>query len=238
MVLGDTPRPPACRRPTPKPVTRYLVTPHASSYELYPVPAPATRRPWLIAMEWRDLLFAHWPVPPELLRGLIPSRLTLETWDGAAWLGVVPFRMNGVRPRLAPAVGPLSDFAELNVRTYVGDGQRSGVWFFSLDAASPAAVRLARGLFQLPSTLACVVQRKVTVSATPASARIAERPRHACASTTVRQARHTDRIPGRSSTGSPSVTACSPPTAAAGCFAAMWCQAVAATACRGGVGRQ
>ncbi len=101
-------------------------------------------------MEWRDLLFAHWPVPPELLRGLIPSRLTLETWDGAAWLGVVPFRMNGVRPRLAPAVGPLSDFAELNVRTYVGDGQRSGVWFFSLDAASPAAVRLARGLFQLP----------------------------------------------------------------------------------------
>jgi uncharacterized protein YqjF (DUF2071 family) len=103
-----------------------------------------------MAMCWRDLLFAHWPVPAEALRGLIPPRLTLETFGGSAWLGVVPFRMTGVRPRMLPDTPGVSAFAELNVRTYVTDGQHPGVWFFSLDAASPLAVRAARASFHLP----------------------------------------------------------------------------------------
>ncbi len=109
-------------------------------------------------MEWHDLLFAHWPLPPELLRPLIPPRLTLETYGGSAWVGIVPFRMAGVRPRLAPRVPWLSAFAELNVRTYVTDGVRPGVWFFSLDAANPVAVELARLGFHLPyfdATMTC-----------------------------------------------------------------------------------
>ncbi len=101
-------------------------------------------------MQWHDLLFMHWPLPPATLRPLIPPALTLDTFDGWAWIGVVPFEMRGVRPRLAPSVPWLSRFCELNVRTYVKAGGKPGVWFFSLDAANPLAVRAARYSFHLP----------------------------------------------------------------------------------------
>jgi uncharacterized protein YqjF (DUF2071 family) len=101
---------------------------------------------------WRDLLFAHWPLLPESVAALLPAPLApaLDTFDGRAWVGVVPFRMSGVRPRWLPAVPWLSAFPELNVRTYVTVGGTPGVYFFSLDAANPVAVRLARALFHLP----------------------------------------------------------------------------------------
>lgn len=105
---------------------------------------------WVLAMGWHDLLFAHWRVPAEVLRPLIPSALAIDDFGGDAWIGVVPFRMAGVRPRGLPAIGPASAFPELNVRTYVRHGGRPGVWFFSLDAASRVAVRLARATFHLP----------------------------------------------------------------------------------------
>ena len=94
-------------------------------------------------MRWHDLLFAHWPVRVESIRPLIPAALKIDTFDGWGWIGVVPFRMSGVRPRYTPI--PFA-FPELNVRTYVKSGGRSGVWFFSLDAASWLAVRAARWL--------------------------------------------------------------------------------------------
>jgi hypothetical protein len=92
----------------------------------------------------------HWPVRADSLRPLLPSALSLDTFDGSAWLGVVPFRMTGVRPRFVPAVPPLSDFPELNLRTYVTAGGKPGIWFFSLDAHNPVVVRLARATFHLP----------------------------------------------------------------------------------------
>ena len=98
-------------------------------------------RPWVLSMRWHDLLFLHWPVDPKLVRPLLPAGVELETYDGAAWLGIVPFRMTGVRPRYVPL--PLA-FPELNVRTYVRSAGRPGVWFFSLDASSWLAVRAAR----------------------------------------------------------------------------------------------
>ena len=101
-------------------------------------------------MRWQNLLFMHWPVRENVLRPLIPSALTLDTFDGSAWLGVVPFRMSGVRPRSLPRVPWLSDFPELNVRTYVTAEGKPGIWFFSLDAHNPIAVRLARATFSLP----------------------------------------------------------------------------------------
>ena len=113
-------------------------------------PYPPPEGPWVLSMHWHDLLFMHWPVPGEWLRPLIPSALTLDTFDGSAWLAVVPFRMSGVRPRFLPQVPPLSNFPELNLRTYVSVGGRPGIWFFSLDAHNPVAVRLARATFKLP----------------------------------------------------------------------------------------
>ena len=111
---------------------------------------PAPEGPWALSMVWRDLLFMHWPVAAEGLMPLIPPALDLDTFDGTAWLGVVPFRMTGVRPRFLPAVPWLSGFPELNLRTYVSAGGRPGIWFFSLDAHNPVAVRLARATFHLP----------------------------------------------------------------------------------------
>lgn len=117
-----------------------------SGHRAYPLPTGS----WALNMSWHDLLFMHWPVPADELRPLIPSALNLDTFDGNAWLGVVPFRMSGVRPRFLPAVPGLSGFPELNLRTYVSAGGRPGIWFFSLDAHNPVAVRLARATFHLP----------------------------------------------------------------------------------------
>ena len=108
------------------------------------------RSPWIVAQQWHDLLFAHWPVSSHQVRPLIPPQLALDLYDGQAWLGVVPFRMAGVRLRVTPAIPWLSAFPELNVRTYVTLDGKPGVWFFSLDAANPVAVSIARAWFHLP----------------------------------------------------------------------------------------
>jgi uncharacterized protein YqjF (DUF2071 family) len=101
-------------------------------------------------MVWNDLAFLHWRVEAERLRGAVPAGLELDVFDGAAWLGVVPFRMTDVGPRGLPPVPGLSAFPELNVRTYATAGGRRGVWFFSLDAGDRLAVRSARRFFHLP----------------------------------------------------------------------------------------
>ena len=99
---------------------------------------------------WQDLLFAHWRVPHELLRPHVPDRLELEQHDGSAWIGLTPFRVAGLRLRGAPPLPLLSSFHELNCRTYVRVGDRPGIWFFSLDASSRAAVAAARRTYRLP----------------------------------------------------------------------------------------
>lgn len=101
-------------------------------------------------MQWTELAFLHWPVDPAPLRRLLPSGLELDTRDGDAWLGVVPFRMRRTRVRWLPPLPTTSEFPELNVRTYVRCGDRAGVWFFSLDATSRLAVAGARATFGLP----------------------------------------------------------------------------------------
>lgn len=109
-------------------------------------PWPLPKTPWVLYMRWHDLLFAHWPVPVDLVRSLIPDALEIDIFDGSAWIGVVPFYMSGVRPRYIPIS---LAFPELNVRTYVKFRDKPGVWFFSLDAASWLSVRVARW-FGLP----------------------------------------------------------------------------------------
>src|SRR4029079_1151950 len=99
---------------------------------------PVPPRPWLLRMVWEDLLFAHWPCDPAALEPHLPPGLALDTFDGRAWLGVVPFRISGIRARGLPAIPGLRGFLELNLRTYVVAGGKPGVWFFSLDAASRA----------------------------------------------------------------------------------------------------
>jgi len=117
----------------------------ASRIELEPIRPSAPHPLGRIAMRqtWRRLTFLHWPYAPDLIRPLIPPSLELDTFDGAAWIGLVPFEIYGT-----PGI---PHFPETNLRTYVigPDGSRA-VWFFSLDAARLAAVLGARAGYHLP----------------------------------------------------------------------------------------
>lgn len=99
---------------------------------------------------WHDLLFAHWPIPSQKLRPLVPSQLQLDEFDKQCWVGVVPFWMSRIRARGLPPIPGISRFPELNVRTYVSYGGKPGVYFFSLDAASRLAVWAACNFYHLP----------------------------------------------------------------------------------------
>lgn len=123
---------------------------HAILLETTHRPWPMPAAPWLMTQTWHDLLFAHWRVDPARLRLRVPAAFPLDHFDGGAWIGIVPFRMTNVAPRGCPALPGLSAFPELNVRTYVRVEDRPGVYFFSLDAASLAAVLGARVLLNLP----------------------------------------------------------------------------------------
>ena len=106
--------------------------------------------PWVLRMRWLDLLFAHWPVDPDAIAGLLPAGLELDRFDGEAWLGIVPFTMADVAPRGVPAVPRLSTFPEINVRTYILHDGLPGTFFLSLDAMSRPTVEGARRVFHLP----------------------------------------------------------------------------------------
>ncbi len=106
--------------------------------------------PWVMKQTWSKLLFMHWPLPPEQIQPHLPNGLILDTYEGQAWISVVPFLMSNVYPRFTFPVPWLSSFPELNVRTYVIRDGKPGVWFFSLDAANPLAVLIARNLYRLP----------------------------------------------------------------------------------------
>jgi uncharacterized protein len=115
----------------------------------YP-PIPRIRLP-VMFQSWCRLTFLHWRYPTEALQRLIPAPLQVDTFGGAAWVGVTPFLLSGLRPPLLPPLPWISEFPETNCRTYVKapDGSK-GIWFFSLDAARAAAVVGARLAFGLP----------------------------------------------------------------------------------------
>jgi uncharacterized protein len=105
----------------------------------------------LMLQSWRQLTFIHWRYPVEVVQRCVPAPLKVETFDGAAWVAVTPFILQGLRPPMLPSIPWISEFPETNCRTYVrGPDGHSGVWFFSLDAARVAAVAGARMGYGLP----------------------------------------------------------------------------------------
>lgn len=112
--------------------------------------SPRVARP-VMHQRWEMVTFLHWRYPLDVVQSLLPPGLTAETFQGTAWIGLIPFRMAGVRPPSLPALPWMSRFGEVNVRTYVHDDSgRSGIWFFSLDAARLPAVVAARVGYRLP----------------------------------------------------------------------------------------
>ncbi len=110
---------------------------------------PPHRSP-VMYQRWDELLFLHWSVDVSEVAQHLPPGLRVDSFDGKAWVGIVPFTMRGVRPRFLPAVAGLSNFPELNLRTYVVDDQgRPGVWFFSLDTPKRIPNWIARTFFHL-----------------------------------------------------------------------------------------
>ena len=115
-----------------------------------PRPLPSGR--WMMTQRWNDLLFAHWPVPASSIAPLLPEGLEVDTFQGSAWLGVVPFWLDRIKVRGLPPIPGMRSFPDLNVRTYVRDEQTGtpGVYFFSLDAGNLLAVAVAHTFFHLP----------------------------------------------------------------------------------------
>jgi uncharacterized protein YqjF (DUF2071 family) len=112
----------------------------------WPAPcfSPCTR------MSWHEMLFMHWPVNECHLKSLLPAGVELESFDGQAWIGIVPFRMSGVAARWLPPLPWISKFPEVTVRTYVNVDGKPGLWYFSLDATNRFAVFMAKCVFALP----------------------------------------------------------------------------------------
>jgi uncharacterized protein YqjF (DUF2071 family) len=113
-----------------------------------------------VLQDWRELTFLHWRYPAGTVQALLPAGLTVDTYNGDAWVGLVPFLMDRVRPFGLPVLPWMSRFAETNVRTYVrGPDGRTGIWFFSLDAARLPAVLAGRAGFGLPYFRAAMTVR-------------------------------------------------------------------------------
>lgn len=109
------------------------------------------RRRASMYQSWRSLLFAHWRVEPERIQRTLPEGLRVDTFGGDAYIGIVPFFMRNIRPWWSPSIPGVSNFLELNVRTYVHDASGTpGVWFYSLDCNQGLAVWSARTFFHLP----------------------------------------------------------------------------------------
>ena len=115
----------------------------------------------VMVQRWTDVVFLHWRYPSDVVQRLLPPGVEVEAFDGSAWVGLVPFRMEGLGfPGLAPL--PLvGEFPEVNVRTYVRSGARRGVWFFSLDIDRLLPTLVARTAYRLPYCFGRVEHRRV-----------------------------------------------------------------------------
>lgn len=114
------------------------------------LPPRAVLRP-VMRQGWHDLTLLHWRFEPEVVQALLPDGFRVDTFDGSAWVGVVPFRMERIRFPGLPPFGPLSTFPETNVRTYIVEPSgRRGVWFFSLDITRLATALVARASYRVP----------------------------------------------------------------------------------------
>lgn len=114
------------------------------------IESPALQKGWIMTQTWEHLLFAHWAIHPSVLRPLVPAELELDTYDGNAWLGIIPFLLTGVRIRRMPPVPFTTRFPEINVRTYVKRKGRAGIYFLSLDASNWLVTTIAKKWYRLP----------------------------------------------------------------------------------------
>lgn len=117
-------------------------------------------RSWAYYQEWNNALFLHWKVSPKELEGLIPDGLELDLFDGNAWVSLVPFTMEKIRPRGLPPFAPISNFHEINLRTYVVLDGKPGVYFLNIEASKYSSAVLAKAFSGLPYKKATMQRRQ------------------------------------------------------------------------------
>lgn len=113
---------------------------HKEFKELEQRPYPLPKMPWALTQTWRNMLFAHWPLPAAFLKPYIPAQLDLDTNGGSAWISMIPFQVSHTRLRGLPKFPFYHSYLEFNVRTYVLYKGIPGIYFFSLDASKWPAV--------------------------------------------------------------------------------------------------
>ena len=114
-----------------------------------PLVVAPVQRP-VMTQYWADVVFLHWRYDPAIVQALLPDGVEVDVFDGSAWVGLVPFRMEQLGFGRLPPVPRLGTFPEVNVRTYVRSGSKRGVWFFSLDIDLLLPMLVARGWYRLP----------------------------------------------------------------------------------------
>ncbi|MFA4133034.1 MULTISPECIES: YqjF family protein [unclassified Brevibacillus] len=114
------------------------------------IKSPAQYNGWTMTQTWEHLLFLHWAISPASIKALIPAGLELDTYDGKAWISIIPFLLSGVRLRRMPSVPFTTTFPEINVRTYVKAKGKTGVYFLSLDTSNPLVIKIAKFWYRLP----------------------------------------------------------------------------------------
>ena len=120
----------------------------------YPLHPPGQLRHTSLTQQWQRLTFVHWRYDPADVQAILPDGLTVDTFDGSAWVGFVPFHMIDVRPTFIPTLHPLTTFPETNIRTYVRGSRGQGVWFCTLEITRLLGVAVARTFFGVPYTWA------------------------------------------------------------------------------------
>lgn len=105
---------------------------------------------WVYYQEWNRLIFLHFEVPFDELRALVPESMKLDALEGKYYISVVPFTMEQIRPRILPAIDFISNFDELNVRTYVKVDGKAGVYFLNIEAGNRLSAFISRTLSGLP----------------------------------------------------------------------------------------
>ncbi|MBK6265217.1 DUF2071 domain-containing protein [Marivirga sp. S37H4] len=105
---------------------------------------------WKYYQEWNNAIFLHWQVDYEELREFVPGDLEIDLFEGKPWVSIVAFRMEKIRPRNLPAFAPISNFEEINIRTYIKSGVKTGVYFLSIEGGKRLSCKIAKLFSELP----------------------------------------------------------------------------------------
>lgn len=124
---------------------------------------------WSYYQEWNDALFMHWKVDKRLLQEYIPLSLELDLFEGEAWISIVVFKMERIRPHYLPSWSLISNFNEVNIRTYVKKGAKSGVYFLSIEAAKRLSCAIAKYISGLPYRYSEMNRQATTIECTNSS---------------------------------------------------------------------